>query len=405
MSQQPSPSQSRGRVCVIRQHYVPQDTRVARAVAALAASGCDVDVICLRNRGEPRLERDGRVLIWRVPLRHPRGRGAGGYLAAYGGFFLVAASLSTALHARHRYRLLQVHSLPDVLVFAAALPHLLGARVLLDLQECMPEFLATKFGTPLGHPAVRLVAALEQRSIRFADLVTTPSEEMAATFIARGADEAKITVVMDGADEDVFRPPPLPASRAGPRFTLICHGTVEERYGLDLVLRAVALLRGEIPELRFEVYGDGSYLDELRRLAVRLGVEDRVYFSGGFVPVDELVGAIAAADVGVVAMKRDPFRDVTLAGKIFDFIALRRPVVASRTRSLERAFDACSVELFESEDVEDLARAIRVLHADPERRRRMAERAAEVAEPYRWVHQRKVYLRVVERLLDGGGPR
>ena len=395
MSRQPSPSQSRGRVCVIRQHYVPQDTRVARAVAALAASGCDVDVICLRNRGEPRLERDGRVLIWRVPLRHPRGRGAGGYLAAYGGFFLVAASLATALHARHRYRLLQVHSLP----------HLLGARVLLDLQECMPEVLATKFGTPLGHPAVRLVAALEQRSIRFADLVTTPSEEMAATFIARGADEAKITVVMDGADEDVFRPPPLPASRAGPRFTLICHGTVEERYGLDLVLRAVALLRGEIPELRFEVYGDGSYLDELRRLAVRLGVEDRVYFSGGFVPVDELVGAIAAADVGVVAMKRDPFRDVTLAGKIFDFIALRRPVVASRTRSLERAFDACSVELFESEDVEDLARAIRVLHADPERRRRMAERAAEVAEPYRWVHQRKVYLRVVERLLDGGGPR
>jgi glycosyltransferase involved in cell wall biosynthesis len=404
MSPWPSPSLDPARVCVIRQHYVPQDTRVARAVAALAACGCQVDVICLRNRGEPRLERDGRVLIWRVPLRHPRGRGAGGYLAAYGGFFLVAASLAAALHARRRYRLLQVHSLPDVLVFAAALPRLLGARVLLDLQECMPEFLATKFGTPLGHPAVRLVATLEQRSIRFADLVITPTEEMAATFVARGADEAKITVVMDGADEDVFRPPPLPA-RDARRFTLVCHGTVEERYGLDLVIRAVALLRDEIPELRFEVYGDGSQLDELRRLAGQLGVEDRVWFSGGFVPVDELVGAIAGADVGVVAMRRDPFRDVTLAGKMFDFIALRRPVVASRTRSVERAFDAGAVELFESEDVEDLARAIRVLHADPERRRRMAERAAEVAEPYRWGHQREVYLRVVDRLLDGGGSR
>ena len=137
MSRQPSPSQSRGRVCVIRQHYVPQDTRVARAVAALAASGCDVDVICLRNRGEPRLERDGRVLIWRVPLRHPRGRGAGGYLAAYGGFFLVAASLSTALHARHRYRLLQVHSLPDVLVFAAAATVAFGRHVHWGLHEVL----------------------------------------------------------------------------------------------------------------------------------------------------------------------------------------------------------------------------------------------------------------------------
>ena len=403
MSPRPSPVQTRRRVCVIRQHYVPQDSRVARAVTTLAAAGCEVDVICLRNRDEPRLERDGQVRIWRVPLRHPRGRGAVGYLAAYGGFFLVAAWLATALHARRRYRLLQVHSLPDVLVFAAAPPRLLGARVLLDLQECMPEFLASRFGIPLRHPAVRLVAILEQWSIRFADLVTTPSDELAATFVARGADRAKITGVMDGADEDIFRRPRLPAPRAGPRFTLLCHGTVEERYGLDLVIRAVALLRHEIPELRFEVYGDGSYLDELRRLATQLGVEDRVYFSGGFVPVDQLVDAIAAADVGVVAMKRDPFRDVTLAGKMFDFIALRRPVVVSRTRSVERAFDACSVELFESGDVEDLARAIRALHADPERRRKMAERAAQVAEPYRWVHQREVYLGVVERLLDGGG--
>jgi hypothetical protein len=44
---------------------------------------------------------------------------------------------------RRRYRLVQVHSLPDVLVFAAAVPRLLGARLLLDLQECMPEFFAT----------------------------------------------------------------------------------------------------------------------------------------------------------------------------------------------------------------------------------------------------------------------
>jgi hypothetical protein len=76
MTPLPGPVQTRRRVCVIRQHYVPQDTRVARAVAALAAAGCEVDVICLRNRDEPRLERDGRVRIWRVPLRHPRGAAA-----------------------------------------------------------------------------------------------------------------------------------------------------------------------------------------------------------------------------------------------------------------------------------------------------------------------------------------
>jgi glycosyltransferase involved in cell wall biosynthesis len=393
------------RICVIRQHYVPLDPRVAREVAALAASGHEVDVICLRGQGEPSLQRDGRVTIRRLPLRHMRGGAPVRYLMEYGAFFALAACSVTAMHVRRRYRLVQVNSLPDVLVFAAAVPRLLGARLLLDLQECMPEFFATKFGTSLRHPAVLLIAALEQLSIRFADLVITPTEQMMDAFVARGADARKISVVMDGADEEVFHPvDPRPEQGRDPRLTLICHGTVEERYGLDTVIRAVAILREEIPELRFAIYGDGSFVDQLRRLVAELGVEDRVSFSGGFVPEEQLVQAIAAADVGVVAMKRDAFRDITLAGKMFDYIAMRKPLVVSRTRSVLQAFGSSCFELFDSDDPEDLARAIRTLHADPERRQQLVRRAAEVAEPYRWAHQREVYRNVVERLLEPRRP-
>jgi glycosyltransferase involved in cell wall biosynthesis len=97
-------------------------------------------------------------------------------------------------------------------------------------------------------------------------------------------------------------------------------------------------------------------------------------------------------------MRRDPFRDLTLAGRMFDFIAMGKPMVVSRTRSVEHIFDPSCVELFRSDDAEDLARAIRALHADPARGRRMARRAAEVAAPYRWSRQREVYLGVVDRL-------
>ena len=142
---------------------------------------------------------------------------------------------------------------------------------------------------------------------------------------------------MDGTDEEVFRR--VPAARPDPnRFTLISHGTVEERYGLDTAIDAVALLRNEIPELVLKIYGEGSDLGRLHQLADRLGVADRVYFSDGFVPIDELRCAISSADVGVVAMKRDVFRDVTLAGKMFDFIAMGLPMVVSRTRSVEQTF-------------------------------------------------------------------
>jgi glycosyltransferase involved in cell wall biosynthesis len=262
----------------------------------------------------------------------------------------------------------------------------------------MPEFFATKFGTSTRHPAVRVIAALEQASIRFADLVITPTVQLRTAFVDRGADPAKISVVMDGADEEVFHPT-RPARREPDRFTLISHGTIEERYGLDTAIGAVALLCTEIPELELKIYGDGTDRGRLRRLAASLGVADRVHFSDGFVPFDELVRAIATADVGLVAMKRDEFRDLTLASKVFDFIVMGVPAAVSRTRSVEETFGEDCFELFESDETADLACAIRRLYRDPGHRARLAARAVQVAEPYRWPHQRARYLAVVNRLL------
>ena len=42
----------------------------------------------------------------------------------------------------------------------------------------------------------------------------------------------------------------------------------------------------------------------------------------GFVPTDQLVATLATSDVGLVALKQDGFRDLTLAGKMFDYIAI-----------------------------------------------------------------------------------
>ena len=86
------------RICVIRQHYVPQDTRVLREVTALVRDGHEVDVICVRKPGEPRRERRGRVTIRRLAVPRGAGGGPGRYLAAYAWFFLRAAGLVT-VHA------------------------------------------------------------------------------------------------------------------------------------------------------------------------------------------------------------------------------------------------------------------------------------------------------------------
>lgn len=385
------------RVCLVRQYYFPLDARVFREAEALVTGGHEVDVVCLRDRGESIHERRENLRIYRLPLPRMRGRSALWPLGEYIVFFCAASVLVTLLHLRRRYAVVQANSVPDFLVFVAVVPRIFGARAVLDLHECMPEFYATKFATGPDHLGVRMMALIEQASIRFADQVITVTHLMQDKFVERGADPQKITVVLNGADETIFA-----ADRYTPRapdgeFWLVCHGSIEERYGLDTIVKAVALLGDEIPGLRLRIYGRGSYKRTLERLVADLNVEDRVWISQGLVPIEELVQGLVDADAGVVALKQDPFRDLTLATKMYEFITLRKPQLVSRTRSVEKYFDERAFGLFHSGDPADLARAIRELVADPYRRVAMVQAAVEQGEAHRWPPNGCRYVTTVER--------
>lgn len=390
------------RILVIRQSYFPLDIRVRREVEALRWVGHDVDVLCLARSGERSCERWNGVRIMRLPLDFRSG-GPLTYLLKYTVFAVVAGIFAAALHLRRRYRLVQVHSLPDPLVFAALVPRLLGARVVLDLHETMPEFFASRFGKSTEAWVVGLVATAEQASIRFATHVITCTEEMKEAFVGRGSPPGKIEVVLNSADESIFdveRYPPQ--ARQDGRFVLMVHGSVEERYGIDTTIEALALLADEIPGLELHVYGRGSFLPQLERLAEGLGVSNRIHFQREWLPIEQVVHALSRANAGVVAMKRDAFRDLTHCNKMYELITMRRPAIVSRTRSVETYFDAGCFAWFESNDPQDLARAIRRLHNDPDWAQALVDRAATRNEPYRWLHQRDRYLEVIRGVLDSG---
>jgi glycosyltransferase involved in cell wall biosynthesis len=117
------------------------------------------------------------------------------------------------------------------------------------------------------------------------------------------------------------------------------------------------------------------------------------------VPIQNLLEALARADAGVVAMKRDAFRDLTQCNKMFDLIAMRRPAIISRTQSVEEYFDEDCFAWFRADDPDDLARAILRVYEDPSLGDRLVDHAAMVNEPYRWHHQRDLYLRGIQALL------
>lgn len=386
------------RICFVRQHYFPQDQRVRNQVEALLAEGNEVDVLCQRRPGQPLFERRDGLTVWRMPLAHHRG-GKLSYVLQYGIFFALATLFLAVFHCIRRYKLVAIVTMPDALVFSAIVPRLTGARILLDLRETMPEFYATKYGVGMDHIGVRVVAWLERASIRFAHQSVTCTAQMRNRFIERGADPKRIGVIMVSADEDVFSVKQfVPEAKAQGGFTLISHGAIEERYGIDTAIEAVALLGNEIPGLRLEIYGEGTHEPALRELAERLGVGAMVRFNG-FVPLEALLKAIAEADAGLVAIKRDMFRDLVHCVKMFEYIAMRKPVISSRTKAVEECFDDASLLYFEDSNPRDLARAIRRLHSEPQLGEALVRQATRVNREYRWERQRESFLSMLRPFL------
>jgi hypothetical protein len=125
-------------------------------------------------------------------------------------FFLLAAHKLTALHLQQQFSVIQVNTMPDFLVFATLVPRLMGAKVTLFLYEPMPELWQTLYHRRW---MVRLLEVIQQWAIRYAHAVFAVTEQQKETFVARGADPAKITVILN-APETRFWEQVIPATAA-----------------------------------------------------------------------------------------------------------------------------------------------------------------------------------------------
>lgn len=318
------------------------------------------------------------------------------YVTDYASFLLLAACLLAWRHIRRPYAVVQVNTQPDALVFAAIVPKLLGARVILHLKEPAPELAKVVFG---GGPIVRVLERVEQWALKFADRALTVTEPLKQRYAVRGARADRITVVLTGAPPEIHLAGGKPTETGAKEgFTIISHGTIEERYGHDTILEAVALLRDELPDIRVVFTGRGSGEAAMLAMIDRLNVGDVVRFEG-MVSLDRLNELLATSDVGVVSQKASDYSHLVHTNKMVDFWIFGLPVIHSRLRAVYEYYGDKVLEYYEPGDARDLARAIRRLYADAGRRAELAANGRAALREHGWDVQRKIYLGVYEELL------
>jgi glycosyltransferase involved in cell wall biosynthesis len=389
------------RVCMVAYTDYIGDTRIRREAEALVERGDSVDLICPWTESlHGQTSYGGVQLHFARKFSYSGGTGPLSYLTRYLAFLFAAAIRVRRLHRRRAFDVVQVHTMPDFLVFAALPAKRRGAKVVLDIHDLVPELYASKFGVAESHPLIRTLVWLERRSVAFADAALAVHDPHRDALVHHGNPPEKLTVIMNAPDLKLLGPP-REAEEIDP-LLVVYHGTISKRHGLESAVRAVGLARRELPQLSLFVAGDGDDAARIGQLVRELELDNGVRMSQGIVPLEELLPTLRRAGAAVVPLVPDPFTRYMLPVKLLEYASLQIPVLVTRTPTIEAYFGDSAVIYIDPHDPETLSRRLIELIRDPEEGRRLAANAAKIMAQHSWEQERARYYSVIDGLIQDG---
>lgn len=239
----------------------------------------------------------------------------------------------------------------------------------------------------------RRAESIIRYNLAAADRVICTSETAKRHLIKRWqVAESKIAIFINGVDLRLYQP--MPEKITADRAAL---GAVDEPlvvfvssfypwHDIPTLLQAFRLVKAADPSARLIMVGDGPRCPEARQMAVDLGLEDAVTFTG-FRPQEEVSRLVNAADVAVAPYeKMDPALFIGSPMKLFEYMAAGKPVVASDMGQIaEVIHDGVNGLLVPPADPRALAAGILKLIQNPALRARLGTQArCDAVEKYSW---------------------
>jgi glycosyltransferase involved in cell wall biosynthesis len=383
------------KICMLAYAHYLNDARIKCYVKTLEDHGHQIDVIALRSDGELATQDLPTGTIFRIMSKY-QGGSALMYAWSYLAFFVKAFFHLAGRTLRDRYDVVHVHNMPNVLVFAALVPKMFGARVLLDIHDLMTVNYMAKFGAKENDLRVRILRWEQRLSSLAADAVICADHNQRDYLAAHcGIPEQKISVLMNLPNTNVFGPMAPVRRRREKNFRIVYHGTIARRLGIDLIVQAMARVVDQV-QAELWIYGTGDYLPEVLALAAQLGIEDNVHFSRSFFPVEQIPEIVSGMDLGIIGNRRNLACDrYMLPVKLLEYVYLGIPVVAPRLEVIARYFDDQMVCFYDPENVEQMANAIVGLCCDAEECERQARAALRFYAKHQVEAQGERYLELV----------
>ncbi|MBV8334156.1 MAG: glycosyltransferase, partial [Alphaproteobacteria bacterium] len=289
----------------------------------------------------------------------------------------------------------------------------LGVPFVYEVRALWEDAAVTQGTMREGGLLYRLSRRLEDLVLRRADALVTLCAGMKRELSGRGVPDEKITVVPNAVDLPAFglsqaRDPAL-AQRLGINGVTVLGfiGSFYHYEGLDLLIRALPLIRRTLPNVRLLLVGGGDEEEHLHRQAADTGLSEFVRFTGR-VPHREVGRYYDLVDFFVYPRRRSRLTDLVTPLKPLEAMAAGRLVIASNVAAhLELIRDDQTGYLFDPDDASSIARRIvEAINDDPRHHQQMREAARHFVETGRtWPISAAHYRPVYERLLSQRSPR
>lgn len=243
-----------------------------------------------------------------------------------------------------------------------------GKKCVLYCMDLWPACL-TAGGMQSDNPIYRFFGAVSRKLYNRADRILITSK-MFREYLEteHGVPDEKIAYLPQYAPAQFDTLPP-----AGEKDTydFVFAGNIGAAQSLDTLLRAAALLRDETWDgrpLRWHIVGDGSELENLKRMSAELGL-DNVIFHGRH-PAEEMPRYYAMADAMLVLLTADKNISRTLPGKVQTYMAAGKPILAAADGETPLILEEAECGYCaRAEDAQGFAETARRFLADPDRAR------------------------------------
>jgi len=219
---------------------------------------------------------------------------------------------------------------------------------------------------------------LDRWSLRLSDLVLADTSAHKEYYCQEfGLAKSRVAVLPVGFDDSIWRPATLSVPKNKP-FTVVFFGSFLPLHGVEQVARAAGLLSQEKPPIYFRFIGSGQTWPRVQTLLQESKAE-RISLEGWLAERDLALKVAAEADLCLGLFGRSPKAWRVVPHKIFQALALGKPVLTLDTPAVREFFRPQEeIYLCPSSEPEAIAQAIIELRQDEALRRRLAEQGRDL---------------------------